>query len=278
MVFTPINPRNAIQEAVFVLRFTRPFLPPEADAIRALHQQFREDLPQLQVQAAVNIFLGPGGPPTPQPSPTVQMAAYQRDGSVETRLAADGPILVANFLHYTRWNNVWPRALGWFRGAVTALSEVSPPNAPGVPPLLVMACAHQVIDLFRWQGQPVDATAQGLFQGQPDRLPPAAMVARGAWQASHTTAEQLKITSDIPATLIDALTLDLSQEAGIGPRLKLEHMLEVRFNRTLGLTELFGSEAPQIDRIMNMLHSTNKSFLRKWLRPELLAQIGMDND
>lgn len=279
MPFKPINPRNAILEAVVVVHLNRPALDFEVAAVRALHPRLARDLPRLDDLQVGTIYFGSGAPPPHPPGSPVMMAAYKKDGTLETRLLLNGPMLTVNFLLYTRWNELWPKAATWIREVLNAAAAAHRPSV--APPLAVAALSHQIIDVFVWGGSPGDVSVADLFSDGPSRLPEAAWKAVGSpWYAAHSTNKPFALGGLPPSALVDFLITDLSEEQGVGWRLRLEHLMEARFGQPLGPAELFtqaqSNGAPLAETIMDELHARNRALMQSLLRPDALSRIGME--
>ena len=277
MTFRPVNPRNAVLEAVVLLHFDRPVLAPEAAAVRALHPRVKHDLPRLDELQVATIAFGPAMPSVPPGTP-VSMASFKKDGTLETRVLLHSPLLAVNFLLYTRWDELWPKASAWIRMVVGALGEAGTRN--GLPPLRVAVCGHQMINVFVWEGDASGVTAMELFAQKPPRLADAAWNAAGqAWFAVHSANEPLAVDG-VPAALIDSLSFDLAEEQRVGWRLRLEQTLEARFAEPLALEVLMAKQREGgqtlLDTLAGQLHDRSRMLMRSLLPAQMLEQIGMD--
>lgn len=277
MTFRPVNPRNAVLEAVVLLHFDRPVLAPEAVAVRALHPRVKHDLPRLDELQVATIAFGPAMPSVPPGTP-VSMASFKKDGTLETRVLLHGPLLAVNFLLYTRWDELWPKASAWIRMVVEALGEAGTKN--GLPPLRVAVCGHQMINVFVWEGDRHGVTVKDLFAQKPHRLADAAWDAAGqAWFVVHSANEPLVVESG-QAALVDSLTFDLAEEQRVGWRLRLEQTLEARFAEPLALEALIAKHREDgqtlIDTLAGQLHDRSRKLMRSLLPAEMLERIGMD--
>ena len=277
MTFRPVNPKNAVLEAVVFLHFDRPVLAPEAAAVRALHPRVKQDLPRLDELQVATIAFGPAMPSVP-PGPPVLMASFKKDGTLETRVLLHGQMLAVNFLLYTRWDDLWPKASAWIRMVVEALGEAGTTN--GLPPLRVSVFSHQMINVFVWESDESGVTVKELFAHKPPRLADAAWDAAGqAWFAMHSANEPLAIEG-VRAALIDSLSFDLAEEQRVGWRLRLEQTLEARFAEPLALKALI-IKPPEdgetlIDTLPEQLHNRSRRLMRSLLPAEMLERIGME--
>jgi hypothetical protein len=282
LAFEPINPRNAILEAVVIIRLSRPLGSDEAEAVKLAHKRIAEDLPKLETPPTVNLFLGPvppGGPPPPLAAPVI-MASYKRDGSLEARLAVDQNVLVVNFLQYGRWHDLWPKAALWLGTVVDALiahaavQEV--PIGRPVVPLLVTGFAHQIIDVFNWAGPPTDVSAGELFVAEAPRVPREVYVRNQAWQVGHSVRRPSGWRRFPSAFEVDALTCDLAEDPNRGWRLRIDQTLEIQLATPHSLEGLFSGEAPEAEGAMRYLHDLNKSTIKMLLNQEMAQRIGLN--
>jgi len=279
VTFRPVNPRNAVLEAVALLHFNRQVFAPEAAAVRALHPRLAHDLPRLDEVQVATIAFGPG-PPSPRLGAPVSMAAFKKDGTLETRvfLNGAGALLAVNFLLYTKWDELRPKAAGWICMVLAALREIG--GSDGIPPLQVTTVGHQMINVFIWDEADGGVTVRELFAEKPSRLADAAWNAAGQpWFAMHSTNQPLDAESRNVA-LIDSLSFDLAEEPTIGWRLRLEQTLEARFAQPIDFDDLVKGEqegrlAP-IDALLDRLHNETRSLMRSILRPDMLRRIGME--
>ena len=281
MTFRPVNPRNAVLEAVVLLHFDRPVLAPEAAAVRALHPRVKHDLPRLDEPQVATFVFGPAMPSVPPGTP-VSMASFKKDGTLETRVLLHGPLLAVNFLLYTRWDELWPKASAWIRMVVEALGEAGTKN--GLPPLRVSVCGHQMINVFVREGDGRGVTVKEVFAQKPPRLADAAWDAAGqAWFVLHSANEPLAVEgvhAALHAALIDSLSFDLAEEQRVGWRLRLEQTLEARFAEPLAFEALIAKPREDgqalIDTLPGQLHDRSRKLMRSLLPAEMLERIGMD--
>jgi len=277
VTFRPINPRNAVLEAVVLLQFDRPVLAPEAAAVRGLHPLLMHDLPRLDELQVATLAFGPAMSSAPHGS-HVSMASFKKDGTLETRMLLNGPLLAINFLSYTSWDQLLPKATAWIRMALEAISEAGAKN--GLPPLRVSVCGHQMINVFVWEGDGRDVSVKELFLQKPRRLSDAAWDAAGQpWFVVHSANEPL-LVEDIRPALIDSLSFDLAEEPRVGWRLRVELTLEARFAEPLAYDKLVVKPRESgellIETLLGQLHDRSRDLMRSLLPTEMLERIGMD--
>jgi len=274
--FSPINARNAVLEGVVTLALDRAITNPEANAIRACHDRLSLDLPRLDEIQVVSLFFGPDPPPA-MPTPFA-MEAFQRDGALESRLFVNGQLLVANFLVYSRWREHWEKALLWFRTAKDALLSVQNQET-GESPLRVIAVGHQMIDVFRWDGDPAAVSASVMFKPGPDRLPEAALRSVGQpWSASHSyllPASPHEGAGSSSIDLFDALTCELGEEPSVGWRVRLDHLQESRLRGPVRLADILDGDVPRMEILVNNMHARNKEVVSSLVADDMLTRVRM---
>ena len=275
--FRPINARNAVLEGIVVLVLDRALTPPEADAIRASHPRFQLDLPRLEEMPGISMFVGSGQPPWPPLHP-FSMAAYQRDGSLESRLLFNANLLAANFLAYSHWEEHWGKALLWFREVKDAILKAQQVGEP-VPPPRVAAVGHQMIDVFPWEGDQMQASASVLIKNAEGRLPDMGLRATGqTWSGAHTFTTPASIgEGNSPKTaLLDALSYDLGPEHPLGWRFRLDHLQETRLQDSQALESTLGGESPLASRFVSKMHARNRDLVSALLSETMLRAIGLN--
>lgn len=203
------------------------------------------------------------------------MAAYKKDGTLETWLLLNGAVLSINFLLYTSRQELWPKAATWIGEAFAAILLARRDEFP----LEITSLTHQLIDVFIWQGARNEVAGVHLFTEQPDKLPPAVWTAVGRpWYAAHFTNQPIQYENRPEDTLVDFLSVDLSEELGVGWRIRLDHLLEMRFSHPVSPDTLFAQRAPTLlaGKVMDDLHMRNCALLRSLLKPEILTRIGIE--
>lgn len=279
MAFKPINPKNAILEASVMVCFNRPVFDYEAEAIRLLHSQFEADFPKLEAVPMNAVLMGPMlmgvMPPSDGslivPGMRVAMTSYRRDGSLETRLILNGPLLAVNFLTYTRWTEIRPKAVAWVCKCLDALTAA---RRDQVPPLLLSFVTHQMVDVFKWEGSTADLSMSHLMVADVDRIPAAAQASVGdPWFAAHSYSTP-HFVEDMPdGNLLDFISFDLSEEESFGWRMRIEHTLEMRFRPNPPYQDVF--TVPRATTLLDRLHSRNQGLFREIIQPPMLVRIGI---
>ncbi len=274
MAFRPLNPRNAILEAIVLVHFNRPVFEFEAAAVRALHPQLKADLPKLQGPPPNAVFMSqapvlPG--PLVTPGIPLSMASFKRDGSVDTRLLLNGSVLAVNFLVYTRWAELRPKVVRWMKAFLDALAAAQQDH---IPRLLVNVVAHQMIDVFKWEGESANMAITALMAQNAGRIPEAAWSEVGhGWFAAHALNKPVSLGPLTSVNLVDFVSFDLADEQPLGWRFRMEHTIEARLATPQEGSDLFTESSAAT--ILDGLHSRNQDLIRRLLRPELLSSIGM---
>jgi hypothetical protein len=262
-------------EAIVAINFDRPFAFNEMQAARASHSSSLSlDLPKLEERQQVTLYVGqefPQGMPPPLP---FFMAAYQRDGTLEARLMVGPQFLAANFLVYTHWRDHWRKAASWFREVGEAILKVQ--GLSGGRPLSITGCAHQITDVFPWDGAASNIAANLILTGDISRLPSAGVGAVGsAWSGAHIGTFVSEQDPAISRQITDRLACELAQDPMLGWRLRLDHLQEVTLHHPLALDSSNAENHAEIGSVIDDLHGRNRSLLCSMLSPSMLAMIGL---
>ena len=267
MTFKPINPKNAIQEAVFLVHFARPLSEAESEAIKRLHTDLKEELPKLTEQSSIQIMTGNQ---VPHGSP-FEMTLFGPDGGIARRLGVNPLLLAVNELLYTRWEEVSKRAIRILSRALSAAVGAS--GSTGMLPLVVRAISLQVIDRFYWEGKSEAFAIEKALVRPFDRLPNAVWASKGPWMTSHTRFETLPM-----GNIVDRLDLTA---AGFppDPRLvvQIDNIVECQFAEPREPARLLASDSKQMHETFAVLHDRNKTMLRGLINEYLRKQIGIDH-
>ena len=111
---------HAIVEVVFGLLLSRPFQPSEIEKLAQNHDRWKADLPRLARHEIQQLVVGegiqqalalPGGP-------GISFERIKPNGDLAWRLRCEGNSLFVNCLEYSRWHEVWKRALRHMRGVL----------------------------------------------------------------------------------------------------------------------------------------------------------------
>lgn len=264
--FKPINPRNAIQEAVFLVHLIRPLFEHEAAAIKKLHEELKEELPKLTQQPAIQIM---AASQVPQALP-FEMTLFGPDGGVARRVAIGGAGIAVNELLYTRWADVSKRAIGYIQRVLEAIVSATASNA--TMPIAVRAVALQVIDRFVWTGAAADFAIEKALVRPFDRLPSAIWQAKNPWIAAHS---KFDLTST--GNVVDRLEVTTGMLPPDSRMVQIDNIIENQFSKPLEPPKLITSNSAELYNIYSSLHDRNKAMLRELIVEFLRKQIGIDN-
>lgn len=270
MSFKPINPKNAISEAVFMVHFIRPLFEHESVGIRNLHDKLKDDFPKLSDQAIQINFIAPNQMP---PAAPIEMAVYGPDGGFVRRLSVNGAVLAINELHYTRWEEVSKRAIGYLTKVLDVIATSS--STAATLPLSVRAIGLQIIDRFVWDGDPKEFALNKALVRPFERLPSAVWGAQNPWMSSHTKFE----TGPIGA-IVDKLDV---WAAAFPPNPKMtvqiDNILENQYQPPTSIPEpnsFVQGNGKKLQEVYDLLHKRNKAMLRELVVEYLRKQIGID--
>lgn len=137
----PISGKHAIEAAVFMLAFERPFQGAALDALSGLQSALAEDFPVFQKINVLEVRIEGGAPITHQAGGIsgVSLQRFRPDGRPAWSLRADGNAIVVTCTEYDTWDTTAPQALAYLNKAASAVLDEQNPLA-----LVVL----QVIDRF----------------------------------------------------------------------------------------------------------------------------------
>jgi hypothetical protein len=217
------------------------------------------------------VFIGASEPGEP-PAVPFRFLAYQRDGSLEARVNVQDNLIIFNFLTYSRWKSLWIRASRWYEYFFHELSKISSSSSD---PLLVVGCAHQIIDVFRSADVTKQSLPREVIQGTSNRIAPALFDATAPCQSVHG----IQLAGSFggrAGIMIDSLAVDFGAEEQIGWRVKINHTLEIHLNQPL----TFSEDTPTINEWiadgMLQLHTYNKNVVSSIISPEMRNKINID--
>ncbi len=268
LTFKPINPRNAIQEMVFMVNLSRPHLEREAEAIKAIHGELAAELPRLRMINSLQITTNPN---QELPAAPLEMLRFRTDGTVSRRLSVGQNRIVVNELEYTRWNEISATALRLLRRAT--LVSVSGVSSPPPTPLAIRSLALQVLDRFAWEG---DDTTFNLSQAlsQPnERLPSAVWTATDTWTSTYQFTKREKGRSFVDRTTFSVGKFPPDKRI----KVQIDNVQDCQFGMLVEPSVLMAEDAPELKNIFDDLHDRNKKLLRSSLTSFLVDSIGLNN-
>ena len=168
---TPAQPRNALEATVFAVELQHPPSPDAVQAINVALAQFADELPGAQVAQPQGFFFAMGNA-IPPFGEALRFAA-KPNGDHAWRAQITGPVLQVLCTEYTRFHEVWPRALRYLRAMLGAADDA----------LAVAAISHQYVDRFHYtptadtHGYRMDE----LFQHDTPYLTPKARHSGSQW-------------------------------------------------------------------------------------------------
>ncbi len=269
MRVTPAHGDHAIVEVAFQVELDRPWSPEDLGNLERLAPSVRDELPacrRLEMQPPPQgiVWPGPAGP-------SLEFAAYRRNGSFEWRVLCAAATVTVNCSAYTRWQRVSDAVLRYLRGVFQHTEQRA-----------VRALTLQYIDEFLIDSDgPIDWSQ--LFDLGCDLLPPA-FPSRGAVWHLHQgwftdLAAEVARTSSESGRLLERLHLDSGQRALLGAD-RPEHFVRIDHYQRLELvhpleTGALLHEPDPLRNAFDELHERNKTRLAALLCEDVKKRIGL---
>ena len=179
--FEPIHAAHAIEQVVFVLQFEAPLSDESFAQVQACAKQFETDadMPRLMKLGGISISFSPAGQSAPVSSQKTgfMLRRMRADGSIEKELRVEPDSIVFMTSLYTRWDEVWTQAQGYFE-------KLAPIYAVN---LKIAGIGLNYIDKFIWAGEKTECRADALLRVNSKYLSPQIFEAQDFWH-SHTGA------------------------------------------------------------------------------------------
>lgn len=155
--FEPIYAAHAIEQVAFIVQFDRPFDNETFHTIKALADQFKDELPgNAEIQGFSIAF---GVPVVAQAEQNQSInglvrRSVARDGSLECELRIERSVITFVTTRYTRWSNVWEQANKY-------LNAILPHYLKSAN---LIAVGLNYVDKFVWNGDLNKANAKYLLR------------------------------------------------------------------------------------------------------------------
>lgn len=260
----PVQPRNALEATVFAVELRQPPSPNAAQAIKAALDQFADELPGAQAAQPQGIFIAVGALP---PFGEALRFAAKANGEHAWRVQITGQVLQVLCTEYTRFNEVWPRALKYLKAILRATDEG----------LAVGAISHQYVDRFHYTHT---ADAPGfrldeLFRDGSSYLTPKARQSGPEWHVhqgwfDHITPER-RVLHQLNITNV------LTHAPGQPLACMVDHrcMHQIANASHIAAQDLGAPDDGTLDAVMKELHAMHKTLLKELLQARKLQDIGM---
>ena len=170
----PVAESNSIEAAAFVIQFEREFSELEIEALFALEQRLKDELPSFQKMTALSVNISDEqlAPITRPRLGGVVLQHFQENGKPDWVLRAGHNQITVNCLKYTRWNEISATSIRFLSAA--AKSVDSETNR-------ITAVATQFIDKFIYESIPINYDIQDVFRKDSVFLTQQASVSGNQW-------------------------------------------------------------------------------------------------
>lgn len=266
----PLKEHNAIEAATFTVALREPPSVDSMAAIRAALDTFAAELPgqQAQQQSHTGIFIamGSGLPPF---GDAVRFVA-QPNGTHSWRVQCNGPVLQVACFDYTRFADVWPRALRY----LSAMLKAAGPTAQ------VVEVSHHYVDKFLYpEGMELaDYNMAELF------LPQTPYLTAQSWHSGLLwhVFQGWFVNHGEPRRVLHQLNLSNTELTPTEIATVIEHRCtqqwhQLHISSAQALVDVSSGGNCPLDTIVRELHIAHKTLLKQLLQSAKLQQIGMVN-
>lgn len=265
--FEPLHQAHAIEQVVCVASFSQEIGEEAMAEIRKVGKQLEDELPGAHELQSLSVAMGnvPWANPRVPPHAGFVFQRSHPDGSTESEVRCDRNSLSFRSSHYTRWAEIWGRALKYFRefAPIYGKSDVS-------------AVSLTFVDKFVWSESPTTCRAGQLLRLGSRYLPPHVYEIDDLWH-SHTGAflRPNSRTKRLINVNVDYIDQNLPQ--GLRRVVAITSVLSDMFNQE-GL-EPVGVRPEEcsrlIDDVMQSLHAANKNILGDIINDEMSKRIAL---
>jgi uncharacterized protein (TIGR04255 family) len=254
-VFRPVNDDHAIERVKFSVLFTRPISPRSVFLVEQNHDQWRAALPACATSFVTEEVNG-----RPMKLPSVVFGFLQPDASPLWSMSIGGSRVDIECYLYTRWNRVWGEALDLFTLVFETLSKSK-------DQLQIYGVALEVKDVFRASGEAYELF--DLFKSNP-LLPMKVHSLDGPWSTMTTWLIE---GSEDRRTLhmFDAEATQTGDEIEIN----MTHSQTQNTGVDLSLSDVSSGARPEINALMESMHSANKELVNEILADSVCERIGL---
>ena len=270
--YLPFQERNSIQEAQISVLFAGPFDQQSIEGARGFTQaELSEELPRVAEGRGGALEIDVTDPASPallqtRPSELVgfRLASVQGNGLPARFLQLADNILSVSIMNYELWASAKGDALRYLRSVLISLPMEQNP---------VVAFSLRFVDRYTYSGDPDNAQADKLFVRGNPYISPHTFDAGPVWHCNtgwfDDTARDDRVLHNLNVTssLVDLSSTVIVDHHAIRHLEAPRHSLTTLFEPPAGATGLVEA--------LESLHDRNKSILRRVLRPEMLARIGM---
>lgn len=272
MAFEPIGERHAIQNVTFTLVFDEEFTETDIGRISQGASSWNSFLPKQERAQFIQMVFGeqPAGAPPPPPPPVgIQYSRMNADGTNGWQLSFNQNQISVHCSTYTRWETVWGSAKSVLQDALKIISNES---------RNLLHLNLQIIDVFEWNANPADMSANQLFQTDGDFFPKTVDDFGPYWHLHNGYFQKGDFDTDGPlsdARTLNRVHIDTNNQNGRSSII-INHALRTDISiPTLVVSET--SETDYLDVVFSKLHSLNKQALVGLLTKDMQARIQLND-
>lgn len=270
-MFNPLNPTNAVQEAVFVFALARPLDRRAIEDIIKIHEEKKsswlKDLPKLQHHQVIQFSLGQPTPSASAPLAPISFESYQKDGSLERRLFLDGNTIALNIINYEGWEEATPWVKRVFNGLLPILSSNK---------YSFSGMGLQYVNAFNWEGSIKDYAIDKLLARDSEFIPKSiwAHNSSPSWHLHQGAVYDVK--TSIPGNMLERSHLDAAVE-GRNAVVRLDVVLQVTAFQPFpaSSTPFTDEKRGRVWSLFDELHALTKGRIKDYLRTDICDRIGI---
>jgi uncharacterized protein (TIGR04255 family) len=260
--FAPFSEDHAIQTVSFALIVDKPLQPLTIEEVRKNHDQWRDELPAIQIPPTFQVDLaGPAPVQRPTLSNAVIFSFLRPDGTPAWVFRFMGLEIAVECLRYTRWDRVWETTKRYLQLALKIVNTMEPDRT-------ITATGLQVVDKFRAIVNPYNINH--LFK--PNKyIPPVLIEAGGQW---HNHSGWFEQQSGNHMFWLQNLNVQSLHE-GTDHVFVVTHVQQFRYP-TPSPVAYWSQSAGELDECMRRMHVANKTVLKSLLSDEMAFRIGLE--
>lgn len=264
--FEPIHAAHAIEQVAFVIQFDQEFNDQTLIKLRAVADQFKDDLPGVTEIQSIGFAFGIQIAPTQQSQVAgLVRKSVGRDGALECELRMDKTGITFVTTRYTRWNKAWEQVSKYLEALLPVYLEQAN----------LLAIGLNYVDKFAWAGDLNNCNPALLIQKDSKYVSNHIFETKEFWhshtgvfiRADNNTKRLLNLNVDY---------LDDPRPEGIKRVVSVTTTVTDQFNQQ-GYTPL-AHEAGNKELIfshMQSMHEFSKQVFSDLITPEMSKRIAL---
>ena len=261
MQFQPIGERHAVQEVVFTVGLARHLTGVDFNKVSMNRALWKAELPNDGQVTAFGFQIGSPISNFELPTP-LQFNAFKRDGSIDWRLSINPDHIAVNCLTYTRWDEIWARALRYISSVMAVIGD---------PNLSIVGGALQYIDAFNWMGPAGQVDIAELIQRGGPLVNDQIFESGPLWHL-HQGFYNPPV-AEVPGAILTRINIDTLPPA---PTVKIDTFLRHEYPEPRRPQAPFYEKGGDLDVLFRKLHVMDKELMMKLLTPAATARIALN--